>query len=157
MIQIQKLETAVSKKSLDQMAVAFIDEALSQEKEMEAAQLLSSMENFVKSVKERDEFKNAVRDRIALYGKNHELPTGTKLEQCEVGVKYDYSQCNDPAYKALVEQMEVLKEAVKNQETFLKSVPLKGLLITDEETGEAYEVYPPSKTSTSSYKVSLAK
>jgi len=86
---------------------------------------------------------------------------GTKFSLAETGTKYDYSACGDPLYNSLVSKKKALDEEIKARETFLKSI--KDFLITsipDPESGELLEnitITPPTKTSNSSYKVTLLK
>jgi len=48
-------------------------------------------------------------------------------------------------------------EALKARKEFLKTVPIEGLTVVDTASGETVTVYPPSKSSNSSYKVSLPR
>ena len=48
-----------------------------------------------------------------------------------------------------------LKEKIKAKQDFLKTVPISGLSILVESTGEMVTVYPPSKSSTTAVSVSL--
>jgi hypothetical protein len=115
------------------------------------------MESFVKEVKGNKQYIDFVRDEIAKHGKVANTGSGTKIELAEVGTKYDFSQCEDPTLLELERKINYLDSELANRKDFLKTVPLSGLLVTDETTGETYKVYPPSKTSTSSYKVTIAK
>jgi hypothetical protein len=122
-----------------------------------AAEALSAMESFVKEVKGNKQYIDFVRDEISKHGKAANTASGTKLELAEVGTKYDFSKCEDPKLIELIRKIDALDVELDNRKDFLKTVPLSGLLVTDETTGETYKVYPPSKTSTSSYKVTIAK
>jgi hypothetical protein len=51
----------------------------------------------------------------------------------------------------------MLDAGIKKREAFCKAIDEKGEDFVNLETGEAYKVYPPYKTSTSTYKVTLAK
>jgi hypothetical protein len=122
-----------------------------------AAEALSAMESFVKEVKGNKQYIDFVRDEIAKHGKAANTGFGTKIELAEVGTKYDFSKCEDPKLVDLQSMIEALNADLESRKDFLKTVPLSGLLVTDESTGETYKVYPPNKTSTSSYKVTIAK
>lgn len=122
-----------------------------------AAEALSAMENFVKEVKGNKQYIDFVRDEIAKHGKSANTGSGTKIELAEVGTKYDFSKCEDPKIIELENKINYLDSELADRKDFLKTVPLSGLIVTDENTGETYKVYPPSKTSTSSYKVTIAK
>ena len=82
---------------------------------------------------------------------------GVKFEAAETGTSYDFSQCGDPVLIALEAQHEQISEALKSRKEFLKTVPIEGITTVDKESGEASTVYPPSKSSNSSYKVTLPK
>jgi hypothetical protein len=122
-----------------------------------AAEALSAMEAFVKEVKSSKQYIDFVREEIQKHGKVANTASGTKLELSEVGTKYDFTNCEDGILKKLEALIFDLDCKLTERKDFLKKLPLSGLLITDEDTGETYKVYPPSKTSTSSYKVTIAK
>ncbi|WP_346320931.1 hypothetical protein [Chitinophaga sp. YIM B06452] len=95
-----------------------------------------------------------VREELEKYGKEGLTKLEAKFELAEVGVKYDYS--SDPVWQALSEKIAPLQEALKEREKLLKAIT-KPLIETDPDTGETYKVFPPIKTSTSSFKVTLGK
>lgn len=102
------------------------------------------------------ELVGMIRDEVQKYGKVFTTPRGVKFELAETGTKYDYSNCNDQELVELEGQLEVLKEKVKTRQEFLKTVPQEGLdIITGH--GEPVKIFPPTKTSNSSFKVSLPK
>jgi hypothetical protein len=100
----------------------------------------------------RDEIKRNSED-----GKSCLTKYGTKLELAETGTKYDFTACGDPEWEDLEKQSKELDTKKKEREKFLKTIGDKGLIITDEETGETKKLFPPIKTSTSSYKQTLFK
>ena len=61
----------------------------------------------------------------------------------------------DPLLSRLYTQQSELDGKVKDRESMLKTVPQKGMIVTDEETGETFTVYPPSKSSTTNVSVTL--
>lgn len=102
----------------------------------------------------RKKLESFVRSEIEKYGKEPATKLGAKFELSETGVKYDYS--NDAVWKGLVAQLVPIQEKIKEREKFLKTVT-KAFAQTDTETGETIEVFPPTKTSNSSFKVTLGK
>lgn len=74
---------------------------------------------------------------------------GAKIEVKEVGVRYDFSECNDSVLKRMYDKMEILKAEIKVREEFLKTIKTT-LSVNDEETGEVMELFAPKKTSTTS-------
>lgn len=101
--------------------------------------------------------KDYIRTEIGKYGKSFTTSRGVKFELFEAGTKYHYENCNDPILSELLEQSAELLEKIENRKEFLKNVPTEGIIVVDENTGESPKVYPPYKTSTSSYKVTLPR
>lgn len=105
------------------------------------------------------EFILYLRDQIKNNGEKEKIltPRGVKFECAETGTSYDFSKCNDPVLLNLEEKAKEATEKLKERKEFLKVVPSTGLLVTDEGSGETNTIYPPSKSSKSSFKVSLPK
>lgn len=72
------------------------------------------------------------------------------------GVKYFYTECNDPVLDRLTDSLNDTAEKKKERESFLKvlSGPLN---VVDDETGEVVEVFPPAKESKTVVAITLAK
>lgn len=85
-------------------------------------------------------------------GKAEEL--GAAIQRTEVGVKYDYSK--DAKWAQVNREIEILNKERKDREAFLKALS-KPIMETDMETGETFEAEPPTKTSTTSFKITLDK
>lgn len=99
-----------------------------------------------------------IRDEILKHPKGKfTTARGVIFEAAETGTSYDFSKCEDPILVALESQKSQVDEALKARKEFLKTVPIEGLTVVDTASGEAVTVYPPSKSSNSSYKVSLPK
>lgn len=113
------------------------------------------MEDVVKQVTSNSIYKKAITDAAEGYGQKSFDFYNAKFEIKETGVKYDYTQCNDPVLADLNSRIDSLSEELKKRESFLKTVPQKGMIITDDETGETFTVYPPAKSSTTSVAVTL--
>lgn len=105
------------------------------------------------------EFLDYIRTEIERNGEKGKYVSarGVKFEVAEVGTKYDFSQCNDTELAALEGAAKLTAEAIKERQAFLKTLPLKGMEILEKNTGELVTIYPPSKTSKSSFKVQLPK
>lgn len=93
------------------------------------------------------------RQELEKYGKDGYKALQAKFEMIETGVRYNYN--NDPVWAALNKQLTDIAEKMKEQEAFLK-VLTKPLNEADLETGDIIERVPPSKTSKSSFKITLA-
>ncbi len=100
------------------------------------------------------DYKSMLLDAAEKHGKKFQLHNA-EFSIKEVGTKYDFSQCEDLELIDLIVKKVEIDTKIKAKEDFLKTVPLSGLIVTNEETGETYKVYPPSKTSTTSVAVSL--
>lgn len=100
----------------------------------------------------RDEIKRGSDD-----GKSSNTKYGTKFELAETGTEYDYTACKDAEWDGLNKQSIALKLKMKEREKFLKTIGDKGLTTVNEDTSEVTKLFPPIKTSTSSYKQTLLK
>lgn len=88
------------------------------------------------------------------YGKRAEL-FGAEVTQMESGVRYDYSECNDPVYFELKALLEESKANLSEREKFLKSLPHEIPFVTED--GEIVAIKPPIKLSTTTLRVTLTK
>lgn len=104
-----------------------------------------------------DELKNMIREEISKYGKEMTSPRGVKFELAETGTRYDFSKCNDDDLFSWETELELLSARIKARKEMLKTIPTKGIDLAMESTAEVVTVYPPSKSSTSSFKVTLPK
>jgi viroplasmin and RNaseH domain-containing protein len=68
-----------------------------------------------------------------------------RFTMAEVGVKYDYTACEDPEWEQLNKDAARLAEAKKAREEILKA-HAKPWVSVNEETGEVTTIYPPVKT-----------
>ena len=92
-------------------------------------------------------FKKITLEEAAKHGKKFEYHNA-EISEREVGVRYDYSVCNDNVLNELQKELDALKEKIKQREDFLKSIPDEGLEVLVEDTIET--LYKPNKTSTTS-------
>jgi len=146
-----------SKTSIHKLATMLIEQVLEIGNPLELAEQIAASENLIKSIKEDKRFADYVREQLDQYKGKFNTESATKIEAAEVGTKYDFSVCNDVILTNHEKELEKAEFMVTNRKGFLKNVPPEGLIITDALTGETWTVYPPSKTSTSSYKITLAK
>lgn len=123
---------------------------------------VKSMETLIKGFTDKksnpetaEKYSSLVLDEAQkMGGKSFEFYNG-KFQIKEAGTIYDWSMCNDPELTELLAKQEQLKIDLKAKQDFLKTVPLSGLEIINEETGEAYKIYPPAKSSTTIVSVSI--
>ena len=112
------------------------------------------MEDLIKQITANDTYKQYLLDEAAKYGKSFELH-GAKFQVKEAGTKYDYSQCNDYVLTELQQQLNELTEKVNNRQKFLQLAPPEGIEVLEDQSGEVYRIYPPSKTSTTTVTITL--
>lgn len=117
-------------------------------------QLTSTDEKKNKSIGFALAYKSHLLNAAEKYGKKFQLDNA-EFQVKEVGVVYDWSKCEDISLNELLAQKSDLDKKVKAKQEFLKTVSIEGLLVTNEDTGETYKVYPPSKSSTTSLAVIL--
>lgn len=77
-----------------------------------------------------------------------------KIDTMEAGVKYDYAGTADKKWAELKEAADKATAALKEREKLLRTIT-RPIQETDPETGELSEVQPASKTSKTTYKVTL--
>lgn len=80
---------------------------------------------------------------------------GVKFELAETGTAYDYTKCNDPVWAQLESQSKEIKEKLTERQKFLQTIPEQGMEIRHED--ELITIFRPSKSSKSSFKVTLPK
>jgi hypothetical protein len=106
----------------------------------------------------KKEIQPLVVDELSLYDKRERVTVlgGYTVEVKEMGVKYNFSQCGHPRWTQIDEEIKALNEERKAIEATLKT--LKGkTIVVDEETGETFELYPPSKQSSTTPVFSFGK
>lgn len=100
------------------------------------------------------EYISDTYDSVRKLGLDNEL-LGARFECSETGVKYDFEVCGDSEWEELNTKVIQYKEMLSEREKFLKTIPKDGLDILNEESGEVSKIFPPSKSSTSTVKVTL--
>lgn len=115
-----------------------------------------AIQDALKIVTDDDRVKDLVICEVEKYG-NNTTYNSASLQVKEMGVKCDYSVCNDSIYNDLVDNIEKLKETLKQREKFLKSISSDGTLIVNEETGEVNKIYPPIKMAAQGISVTFKK
>jgi hypothetical protein len=154
--QLPAITSGMNKRQIENAANVAVDNVLSKGNYLEAIESIAVVEQFIKQVKDHSNFKPAVLEELAKYGKSYTNSIGTKIEPMEGGIRYDYSNCSDYELKELEDAFNQLDLKIKERQKFLKSLPLSGIEILTEES-ELIRIYPPSKVSTSTYKVTISK
>jgi hypothetical protein len=121
-----------------------------------ALEAVVMMKTYLKAIEQAESIlKPAVIDAIAKYGKTAKL-LGCELSTMEAGTRYDYTNCGDNVLNTLNEQKKELDVQIKERETMLKGLPTNGIETVTED-GEVIKLFPPQKTSTSTFKFSFSK
>lgn len=122
---------------------------------------VKKMENIIEMLTDRKkypgtaiDYQNLILEAAEKYGKKFSFQNA-EFSIKEVGTAYDFSKCNDPEINALLAEQENVKKLVDARKEFLKTIPSAGIELLDRETAEAYTIYPPAKSSTTSVAVSL--
>ncbi|MBQ2188943.1 MAG: hypothetical protein II401_10375 [Bacteroidales bacterium] len=95
-------------------------------------------------------------DEVRKYENDIAEVHNAKFEIASVGVKYDYTLCGHKAYNRIQQQIADLQAKAKQMEEVMK-LNKEMWVYTDTETGETYEVYPPTKTGSLSVKITVKK
>jgi hypothetical protein len=110
------------------------------------------MEEFTKAVRRNERYVEFLREELIKHNGRLITTSGAKIEVCEAGVSYDYS--NNGEWRELEEQIKILQEKKKEVEEKLRKVT-PGRMAVDPETGEVLE--GAFKTSKSTYRITLAR
>lgn len=113
---------------------------------------LTSIEKVCEAAKEK--IKSFSLDEAQKYGAKSFDHMGAKVEISELGTKYDFSGCGDVIWEMLNQQAEAAKNALKDRETFLKTVKAE-MEIVNPDGGEIYKIVPPIKRSTTGLKITI--
>lgn len=93
---------------------------------------------------------------VEQYGPGGTTYRGAKMSVCETGVRYNFSACGDPTWEDLSAQKAAIEAKLKERETFLRGIKEPQTIVINE-TGEVVTVSGPSKTSSTSVKITFAK
>ena len=103
-----------------------------------------------------DKVKEAIKKQVLAEAEKHNQNSfdhmGCKIEVKEMGVRYDYSACNDWEWNQVNELKNGYEISLKNRQEFLKYLKKKETIV-NEETGEVIEISPTIKTSTTTIAV----
>ena len=115
-----------------------------------------SIQEALKIVTDDDRIKDLVITEVEKYGNKTEF-NSANLQVKDVGVKYDYSVCNDQIYNDLLYMLNDIKEQIKIREKFLSKIPSDGATIVYEQTGEVRTIYPPIKQGSQGITITFKK
>jgi hypothetical protein len=153
--KLPAITAGLTKTQIIELAKFGVDYVLETGQPELVAEQISVMENYIKAVKADERFTEYVRDELAKNKGKITTASGAKIEVMEGGTKYHFENCQDPIYSELISEQDSLNGRIKAREQFLKTIPAEGMDIRHED--ELVTIYPPYKTSTSTYKVTLSK
>jgi hypothetical protein len=155
--KLPAITAGLSKTQISELAKFGVDYVLETGQPELVAEQISVMENYIKAVKADERFTDYVREELAKNGGKITTASGAKVETMEGGTKYHFEKCGDTELEMYEAAVLAAQNNLKERQEFLKRVPKEGLTVVEPFTGEVITVYPPYKTSTSTYKVTLAK
>jgi hypothetical protein len=156
MFKLPELTTKITKSDIKTISNNMVADILNNGHIIESADALNKMETLIKEIKSNPDWIDYLREQVAMNGASVITSSGTKLELAEVGIKYDFSKCGDEMLNDLLAEQERIDELVKERQTFLKTIPVSGIDVVTI-SGELVRLYPPSRSSTSSIKTTIAK
>ena len=113
------------------------------------------MEDLIIAMKER--LRENVLAELGKYSKGEDIVKyNANFQVKEAGTKYDFTNCNDPLWDDLNEQINLLQSERKERERFLKTLR-KPIEMIDQETGEIITIQQPIKSSTTTYQITWNK
>ncbi len=130
------------------------DEILANDKEpLKILVQLKMIEKVIADILKDEEVDLHFLKEFLLYEKEKIVTiNGAKLQQSEVGTKYQYEDCGDPVWYDLVKKIDELTEKRKEREKFLQNIPYDAGIV-DPVSG-VFITRPP-KTSKTKVKVIL--
>ena len=155
-LSIKKIPTTKSEQ--ESLASYFVKNVLNGEiSAIEAVVQMKSINDTISLFLKNNEVRKSAIRELDRYGKG-ETPSykGATIQIKETSVKYDFEGCNDPVWDKLNNAKKDIDEKIKNRESYLKLINGSKTEI-DEETGEIYTIYSPSRSSSTSYAITFKK
>ena len=150
------LNRVIKKDQIDRISADFTNRILDGYiNPLQAIATVAAIERFVKDIRGNALIKDAVREELEKYGSKSVDFQGVKFQLKAVSTRYDFTECNDPVWVSLNNNLEIAKAAIKEREDFLKALPAEGITEIDRLTGEVVEVKRPLKKSEDGYAITL--
>ena len=149
---LPSIKDGLTKRQVAELADQSVQNVLEEANIFQVAEALAAMDEFVKIIRKDERYVQFLRDELNRHHGKLVTGSGAKIELCEAGVTYDYS--NNAEWRILDEQILILTHRRKQVEEKLRMIA-QGKVVVDTETGEVLE--GPMKTSKSTYKITLAR
>jgi hypothetical protein len=115
---------------------------------------VKAMESIIEGLTKSETYKSFVLDAAQNHGSKSFEFGNASIQIKEAGTKYDYSLCGDLVYERLEKEAQEATEKLKARQKFLQTI--NGFIaLLDEETGQVFNCYPPSKSSSTTVSVTL--
>lgn len=151
-----RLNEVITKNAIDTITAQYTNRILDGEvNPLQAIATVAALERFVKDIRGNALVKDAVREELEKYGSKSVDFQGVKFQLKAVSTRYDFTECNDPVWTRLSNNLDIAKAALKEREDFLKALPADGITEIDTLTGEVVEVKRPLKRSEDGYSITL--
>lgn len=149
---LPSIQEGLNKKQIRDLADNSVEHVLENGNVFQVAEALAAMDEFVKTMRKDERYIHFLRDELVKHHGRLITTSGAKIEMCEAGVNYDYT--NNDEWNQLEAQIQALQEQKKVLEERLRSVA-PGRIGVDHETGEVIE--GAFKSSRSTYRITLER
>jgi predicted heme/steroid binding protein len=149
---LPSIKEGLTKKQIAELAVQSVENLLEEGNVFQVAEALAAMEEFTKAVRKNESYVDFLREELIKHNGRLTTTSGARIEICEAGVSYDYSQSSE--WREIEEQIKFLQEKRKAVEEKLRKIA-PGRMAVDPETGEVIE--GAFKSSKSTYRITLAR
>jgi predicted heme/steroid binding protein len=149
---LPSIKEGLTKKQIAELAVQSVENLLEEGNVFQVAEALAAMEEFTKAVRKNESYVDFLREELIKHNGRLTTTSGARIEICEAGVSYDYSQSGE--WREIEEQIKFLQEKRKAVEEKLRKIA-PGRMAVDPETGEVIE--GAFKSSKSTYRITLAR
>jgi hypothetical protein len=146
------IRDGLTKREIEVLANQSVTVLLEEGNVFQVAEALASMEEFAKAVRKNEDYIEFLREELFKNNGRLLTPSGAKIEICEAGISYDYSQ--NAEWNEINEQVNYWQTRKKQLEEKLRRIA-PGKINVDPETGEVLEGV--NKTSRSTYRITLAR
>ncbi len=146
------IHEGLNKAQVSKLAKSSIENVLEEGNVAQVAEAIAVMEEFIKQVRKDDRFIDFMRDELIRNNGTIRTQSGARIEMCEAGVAYDYSE--DTTWSSKEAEIKMLIEERKKIEEKLRKIG-PGKMMVDNETGEV--MVGPLKSSRSTYRITLSK
>lgn len=117
---------------------------------------ISKIEKAISEVKRDKSVVDYVLDSLNNnYNGNIASVEDCEISQIEAGVKYDFSECGDPLLASLYNLRDEVDGKIKDREAFLKAIKEHAAIVSED--GEILTIYPPARSSKTTFKITFKK